>query len=229
MTVREIGTYEILERFSAAADPVKAQPMKAYMRDQFEFLGIPKPQRALLSREFLNQAGRSARIRGSEGIDWDFVDLCWEKPQREFQYLAISYLMKFKQVIVPSDLPKIQQLIVTKSWWDTVDALDLLVGAIALRHKEMNEILLIWSRDDNIWLRRTAIDHQLDRKADTDAELLATIIIANLGQTEFFINKAIGWSLREYSKTNPDWVRTFINEHREKMASLSIREASKYL
>jgi len=88
---------------------------------------------------------------------------------------------------------------------------------------------LAWSTDDNIWLRRVAIDHQLLRKQHTDTALLETIICNNLGQKEFFINKAIGWALRDYSKTNPEWVQGFIGRHRHEMAKLSLREASKYL
>jgi 3-methyladenine DNA glycosylase AlkD len=83
--------------------------------------------------------------------------------------------------------------------------------------------------DENIWLRRIAIDHQLARKDKTDTALLEQIIVNNLGQREFFINKAIGWSLREYSKTNPDWVRGFIEQHKDGLSPLSVREGSKYL
>ena len=90
-------------------------------------------------------------------------------------------------------------------------------------------MILDWSRDDNIWLRRIAIDHQLLRKEKTDTALLAQILDNNLGHSEFFINKAIGWALRDYSKTNPEWVRGYIESRREKMTVLSIREASKYL
>ena len=94
---------------------------------------------------------------------------------------------------------------------------------------EVNNVLLAWSTDDNIWLRRVAIDHQLLRKQHTDTALLETIICNNLGQKEFFINKAIGWALRDYSKTNPEWVQGFIDHHRHEMAKLSLREAGKYL
>lgn len=103
------------------------------------------------------------------------------------------------------------------------------MSGIALRYPSVNNILLAWSTDDNFWLRRIAIDHQLMRKDKTDTELLEKIIINNLGQTEFFVNKAIGWALRDYSKTNPDWVRGFIKKYGEKMSSLSIKEASKYI
>ena len=136
---------------------------------------------------------------------------------------------KVKSKLTPDDIPNLRRLITEKSWWDTVDGLDVIVGDIALRCTEVNEILLQWSACDNIWLRRTAIDHQLLRKDKTDPVLLERILVNNFGQNEFFINKAIGWSLREYSKTNPDWVRGFIARHKEKLSPLSIKEASKYI
>ena len=96
-------------------------------------------------------------------------------------------------------------------------------------HPELEEVILKWSLSDNIWLRRVAIDHQLLRKEKTDVHLMEKILLNNLDQTEFFINKAIGWALRNYSKTNPDWVARFIEKNKERMAELSIKEASKYL
>ena len=117
----------------------------------------------------------------------------------------------------------------TKSWWDTVDILDRVVGSLVYDKPELEKIILQWSLSDNIWLRRVAIDHQLLRKEKTDVHLMEKILFNNLDQTEFFINKAIGWALRDYSKTNPDWVASFIEKHKERMAELSIKEASKYL
>ena len=134
-----------------------------------------------------------------------------------------------KDKLTIDDIPKFKRLILEKSWWDTIDNLDMTIGALALKDSNVNKILLEWSLDENIWLRRIAIDHQLLRKDKTNTELLSKILKNNLGQTEFFINKAIGWALRDYSKTNPEWVRNFIEENRENMAKLSIKEASKYL
>ena len=128
-----------------------------------------------------------------------------------------------------SDLPKLEQLVVTKSWWDTVDILDRIVGSLVYDKPEMEKLILQWSLSDNIWLRRVAIDHQLLRKAKTNVQLMEKILQNNLNQTEFFINKSIGWALRDYSKTNPAWVETFIEKNKERMADLSIKEASKYL
>ena len=211
---------QLFKLFRASANIDQSAGMKAYMRDQFEYLGIKTPLRRKLSHSY---------IKAQKSVDWNFIFKCWKLPEREFQYLAVDYLDKLKSTLLPVDIPNIQTLITTKSWWDTVDGIDTIVGDIAFRHHEINDTLLKWSTDENIWLRRIAIDHQLQRKDKTDTVLLEKIIINNFGEKEFFINKAIGWSLREYSKTSPDWVRSFVNKHKEKMSPLSIREASKYL
>ena len=212
----------IFDTFYQAANPQKAIAMEAYMRNQFKFSGITAPERKILTRDFFKTIDRAT-------IDWEFVQQCWEKDEREFQYLAIAYLTKVKQRLTVEDIPRLRQLIVTKSWWDTIDSLDKLVGYVALHHPTVEATLLDWSTDDNIWLRRVAIDHQILRKEQTNPVLLEKIICHNFGQNEFFINKAIGWSLRDYSKTNPEWVKTFIARHQDQMAPLSIREASKYI
>lgn len=89
--------------------------------------------------------------------------------------------------------------------------------------------MLEWSTDEDFWMRRIAIDHQLCRKEKTNTELLEKILVNNFGSSEFFINKAIGWILRDYSRTNPDWVRCFLQTYSDKVDKLSVREASKYL
>jgi len=213
---------DVFETLRAAANPEKATEMAAYMRGQFAFLGIPTPVRKKLSLDFLKHQPKTA-------VDWEFVSRCWEQPEREFQYLAEDYLQRAKTALSACDIPRLHDLIVSKSWWDTVDCLDTIVGDIALRYPEVNQTLLEWSVDENIWLRRVAIDHQLTRRDKTDTTLLERIIVNNLGRTEFFITKAIGWALRDYSKTDPGWVRAFIERHRDQMAPLSIREASKYI
>ena len=126
-------------------------------------------------------------------------------------------------------MPKLEHLVVTKSWWDTIDILDRVVGSLVYDKPELEKIILEWSLSDNIWLRRVAIDHQLLRKEKTNVRLMEKILLNNLDQTESFINKAIGWALRDYSKTNPECVASFIEKNKERMAELSIKEASKYL
>ena len=201
----------------------QAQKMSKYMLNKFEYIGIKTPERRKIFKNFFSE------YKNEEKIDWEFVNKCWENKYREFQYIAADYLKNMKDKLTIDDIPKFKQLILEKSWWDTIDNLDMTIGALALKDSNMNKILLEWSIDENIWLRRIAIDHQLLRKEKTNTELLEKILKNNLGQTEFFINKAIGWALRDYSKTNPEWVKNFIEKNKEKMAKLSIKEASKYL
>jgi 3-methyladenine DNA glycosylase AlkD len=117
----------------------------------------------------------------------------------------------------------------TKQWWDTIDGLDRIIGGIAFVDARVNNLMLQWSTDDDFWIRRVAIDHQIGRRDKTNEVLFEAILVNNFGSKEFFINKAIGWSLRDYSKTNPKWVNQFIEKYGDRMSSLSIREASKYL
>ena len=201
----------------------QAQKMSKYMLNKFEYIGIKTPERRKIFKNFFKE------YKNEEKIDWEFVNKCWENKYREFQYVAADYLKNMKDKLTIDDIPKLKQLILKKSWWDTIDNLDMTIGALALKDSNVNKILLEWSLDENIWLRRIAIDHQLLRKEKTNTELLEKILKNNLGQTEFFINKAIGWALRDYSKTNPKWVKNFIEKNKEKMAKLSIKEASKYL
>ena len=201
----------------------QAQRMSKYMLNKFEYIGIKTPERRKIFKNFFKE------YKNEEKIDWEFVNKCWENKYREFQYVAADYLKNMKDKLTIDDIPKLKRLILKKSWWDTIDNLDMTIGALALKDSNVNKILLEWSLDENIWLRRIAIDHQLLRKEKTDIELLEKILKNNLGQTEFFINKAIGWALRDYSKTSPEWVKNFIEENKEKMAKLSIKEASKYL
>ena len=212
----------LLKELQNLANADDARAMKAYMRGRFEFLGIKTPARRKAAKAFFKK-------HGGADIDWRFVRQAWEHPFREMQYAALDYLETRKNLLRPGDLPQLKKLAQSKSWWDTIDFLDRLAGGIIAGFPETRPVILQWSRDEDIWLRRLAIDHQLLRKDQTDQHLLEQILVNNLDQTEFFINKAIGWALRDYSKTNPEWVKNFIRQHHGKMAPLSIREASKYL
>ncbi len=214
---------ELKNAFEMIKDDKNAVSMAAYMRDQFAFYGIAAPKRKAVYKDFL-KAEKSNGV-----IDWDLLDKCFEDEHREFQYLASDYLLFMKRFVTFEDMPKIRNYITNKSWWDTIDFLCKVIGDVGLRDDRIKELMLEWSEDDNFWVRRTAIEHQLGLKDKTDAELLEKIITNCFGSNEFFINKAIGWALREYSKTAPEWVRSFIKKHKEEMNSLSISEASKYI
>ena len=214
---------EIIDCLEARADNARALDMSKYMKNKFEFFGVGAAERNEIWKLYFKEAKKTKKI------DWDFIEICFKHDKRECQYTAAYYLKYMKKFLVEDDIPKLKELVLTKSWWDTVDILDKVIGSIIYNNKNLYPIILEWSKDDNIWLRRVAIDHQLLRKENTDEQLLEKILINNLNHKEFFVNKAIGWALRDYSKTNPQWVRNFIEVHKENMDSLSIREASKYL
>lgn len=212
----------IYSELSVISDTEKSLQMKAYMKNLFDFLGISATNRRIVQKPFFVQ-------NKNEKTDWNFVEECWHCKFRELQYIACDYLKTKVKLLSLSDLPNIKKLIVQKSWWDSVDTLSPIVGYLSLKYPEMNDTMLLWSIDENLWIRRSAIIHQLLRKEKTNTLLLEQIIKNNLGSKEFFINKAIGWALRDYAKTNPEWVKNFIENNRPKMATLSIREALKYL
>lgn len=213
---------DIFQGLKEVATPEDAIHMKAYMKDQFEFLGVKTPVRRKLSKVFFKK-------NSSPAIDWKFIHQAWENPYREMQYVVLDYLKLKQKFLTSNDLPKIKKLAQTKPWWDTIDFLCRSVGFICLHYPETKKFVLEWSRDEDFWLRRLAIEHQLLQKEETDVQLLEQILVNNLDQFEFFINKAIGWALRDYSKTNPDWVLEFIEKYKDKLSKLSIKEGSKYL
>lgn len=200
-----------------------AESMSKYMQDKFRFLGVRGATRTEIYKKYFPDA------RKTKTIDWNFVENCWNKEEREFQYVVVYYLKAMQKFLKREDISRLKYLIVTKSWWDTVDLLAKVVGSLVIRIEGYDQIMLEWSKDSNIWLRRVAILYQLSLKEKVDKQVLERILVNNLGDSEFFINKAIGWALRDYSKFNPEWVREFIEKNKNGMANLSLREASKYL
>lgn len=213
---------DIFQIFYNSKNTENSIKMSAYMKNKFPFLGIPKPERARLSKDFLKQYKKDMHI------DWSFVFKCYNMPEREFHYLALDYLLSLKDKLISRDIENIEKLVVTNSWWDSVDCLDAIVGNMCLRYPELKKsVILKWIYSDNIWLKRVAIDFQLKYKENTDIDILSKAILVNCNTDEFFVNKAIGWSLREYSKTNKEWVRSFLQNN--KLSKLSVKEASKYI
>ena len=211
------------EKFMQKADTGVAQEMQRYMKNKFLFYGYHTPARRKIYAENLKLEKKNKMI------DWDLLNHAWNDPYREMQYFACDYLLALKKYLMFSDMDKIENFVRTKSWWDTIDSLIKPVGYLGLHDERVNNLMLKWSQDDNIWIRRFAIEHQLLRKDQMNTALLAKIIKNNLNSEEFFINKAIGWALRDYSKTNPKWVKSFINEYSKQLTPLSIKESSKYL
>lgn len=212
------------ELFEQNADPSQAAPMRKYMRDQFEYLGIKTPQSAALQKQFYANYG----LPEIAELDAILRDL-WSLPQREFQYVGLGLLDKLEKKLSAKFIKTIEYLIVTKSWWDTVDAIaGHTVGTHFHRFSEVREKYLPkWRASKDLWLRRTAILFQLNYKRETDFDLLCDIIRENLDSEEFFINKAIGWSLRQYARVDPNAVSKFVNS--TPLHPLSRREAMKHL
>ncbi|WP_344082825.1 DNA alkylation repair protein [Luedemannella helvata] len=213
----------LTESFEAARDPDRAPAMRAYMRDQFPFLGIGAPAQQSLVRAALRD------LPPPTEDDLTTVALaCWARPEREYQYAACFVLRRHAKRCTAAFLPTARTLVTTKSWWDTVDALAAhTVGPLVAAHPELREVMDAWSADDNLWVVRTALLHQLRYGAATDARRLFAYCAAQAGHPDFFIRKAIGWALREYARTNPEAVRDFVA--RTPLSPLSIREALKHL
>ena len=214
---------DLITDFEENRNELLAESMSKYMQDKFRFLGVRGATRTEIYKKYFPDA-RKTKI-----IDWDFVESCWNKEEREFQYVVVYYLKAMQKFLKREDISRLKYLIVTKSWWDTVDLLAKVIGSLVIRIEGYDQIMLEWSKDSNIWLKRVAILYQLSLKEKVDKQILERILVGNLGDSEFFINKAIGWALRDYSKYNPEWVREFIKKNKDNMANLSIREASKYI
>lgn len=214
----------VITCFSAYRNEQQAIPMQNYMKNHFAFLGIKKPVLTQLTKELLKEIGLPTPDQFQE-----VVKLLWELPEREYQYFALGLYDKRKKQLRQEDIPFLEHLITTKSWWDTVDYIaPHLFGSLFLKQAELtDDSVRQWLKSDNVWLHRTAILFQLKYKEKTDQTRLFTIIEWCAGSNEFFIRKAIGWALREYSKTNPEAVLKFVETH--SLAPLSEREALKNL
>lgn len=212
-------------QYGAAADPARAVPMRAYMRDRFPFLGITSTDRRQLSRRVVEGLPRPAEA------DLRAVALrCWELAEREYQYFACDWLVRHAKALSSGFLPTLRTLITTKPWWDTVDVLaSRVAGPVVARDPAGRPSMDAWLADADLWLVRTAILHQLNYREATDADWLFAACATHAGHPDFFIRKAIGWALRQYARTDPDAVRGFVAAHRDRLSGLSVREALKHL
>ncbi len=216
---------ELRTALEAVADPDQAEPMAAYMKHHFQFLGAKAPAVRLAAKPTL-AAGKRATAAELIG----FVDHCWAQPEREFQYVGASLLRKWIATLEAGHIDDLARYITTKSWWDTVDSLAAwCVGPLVKANPGLVDVMDRWIGSDDIWLARTAILHQLGYKADTDADRLFRYARARAEDPEFFIRKAIGWALRQYARQSPDDVRAFVAANDDRLSGLSKREALKHL
>ena len=222
--MKEIDKYqELKQKLIENSNPDLAKQMEKYLRNKFKFYGLKSPERRKSYRDLIKAEKKNKKI------DWKLLDQAWSDSHREAQYFVCDYLISLEKYLTFEDIDQIFNYIKSKQWWDTIDSLIKPIGKIGLRDERVNYLMLIRSKDNDFWVRRVAIEHQLLRKDKMNIELLEKILENNLNSSEFFINKAIGWALRDYSKTNPEWVREFIENHVSDMAPLSIKEGSKYL
>ena len=215
----------LAEAFEPHRDEARGKQMRAYMRHQFPFLGIMKTERVRLSR-----AALAGLDRPTEKDVAAVAIACWKRDAREYQYAGIWYARRNAAVLGPGFLAVAKRLITTKSWWDTVDDLAAnVVGGLVAGHPRLATTMDDWIASKNLWLARTALIHQLRFRTDTDAERLFDYCMRRANDTEFFIRKAIGWALREYSKTDEQAVLAFVRERRQELSPLSRREAMKWI
>ncbi|MFI6873273.1 DNA alkylation repair protein [Streptomyces sp. NPDC050400] len=209
--------------YGAAADSERGAQMRAYMKDVAPFLGLTSPVRRELSRTVLDGTPRP------DETDLTAVALrCWALPEREYAYFAVDYLRRHVRRLSSGFLPVARRLVTTVPWWDTVDLLAAhVVGGLVAADPKLLAAMDAWIDDPDLWVARTALLHQLRYKDATDAERLFAYCLRQAGHPDFFIRKAIGWALREYAKTDPDAVRSFVAAHRDVLAPLSVREALK--
>ena len=224
---RSVLADTVIERltavYGAAADPERAAAMRAYMKDVAPFLGIPSPERRALSRSVLQGTPRP------DERDCTAVALrCWRLPEREYQYFAVDLLRRHVRRLSSGFLPVARHLVTTVPWWDTVDALAAhVVGGLVAADPALTADMDAWIEDDDLWVVRTALLHQLRYGERTDAGRLFAYCLRQSGHPDFFVRKAIGWCLREYAKTDPDAVRDFLAREGGRFAPLSVREALK--
>jgi 3-methyladenine DNA glycosylase AlkD len=220
---------DLLDRLTALAearrDPGRALAMRAYMRDKFPFLGLASGERD----DVLRQATRDLPPPTEDELV-AFALACWERDEREYQYMAVRHLRRNAGRCSPALLGTVEHLVTTKSWWGTVDELaSHVVGTLVTRHPELVLVMDRWIAADDHWLARTAILHQLRYGPRTDQRRLFAYCLARAADTDFFIRKAIGWALRTHARTAPTAVLAFVSQHEGELSGLSRREALKHL
>lgn len=220
-------TSEILEyiealsfEFNKNANPERAAQQNAYLQNKFECYGLKTAQRREIQKPFLIREF----LPPKEHLE-EIVKILWDKPQREYHYFAQELVFKYAKHMEVKDIYLFEYMISHNSWWDTVDFIaNKLVGQYFKTFpNKKTKYINKWLATNTIWLHRTALLFQLKYKKDVDTLLLSHVINTLIGSKAFFINKAIGWVLREYSRTNPEWVINFVNI--TNLNTLSKREA----
>lgn len=210
------------------ADSLRAKGMSNYMKQNFDFYGISSTERRNIMSEYRKEIPLPKIVTGKDLVD--FMVLSWGNFPRELQYCALDIGRKYVKLLEMGDIEGIEYLITHKSWWDSVDSLAPYFAASILSMDKSYALKKSeeWIASGNLWLQRSAIIYQLKQKSKTDAEILEHNIMALIDHKDFFIRKAIGWALREYAKTNPEFTLEFVENHKDLLSNLSIREALKH-
>lgn len=217
---------DIRTRLQDAADPARGAGAQAYLKSEMPSLGVRVPE---VRRIVATAAGESPPA-SLEELMGTVLELWREANFREERYAAIDLTGLRFAASELSMLPVYEEIIRSGAWWDLVDGVSHRLRALLqAHHQEMAAVLRRWSTDGDFWIRRASITSQLGSKSATDTALLANVIEANLDDREFFIRKAIGWALRDYSVTDPEWVRKFVEQHRGRLSALSVNEALRKL
>ena len=225
----ESGPLQFVHAVEAAlaplVDPTRAVAMKAYMRNRFEYLGIGTPDRRAALKP-LHAHFKPASVAEVRLI----AETLWVRREREYQYAAIGLLDRQGKQFSLADVEWLLDLVQQKSWWDTVDALVKVVGSVVRRsgedgHQRMDQAL----EATDFWVRRIALLHQLGWREATDTKRLFRYALTLADEKEFFIRKAIGWSLRDYAWHDAEAVAHFLAAHGKQLSPLSQREAAKNL
>jgi 3-methyladenine DNA glycosylase AlkD len=216
----------VQREFEKLADPVNAVPMAAYMKTDMPFYGIPKPLRVPIYRTLKKEYAPETQKEYES-----CVLALWNLPHREEKYAAIEYAMFFDKFITYKSLPLYERMVREGQWWDFVDPIAIALVGIALKkdRAKVEPKMRKWIGDPDMWIRRTAILSQNRHKAETNEQMLFEHCLDRAHEKEFFIRKAIGWALREYSYAAPKAVRKFIEKNKNTLSPLSVKEGAKQL
>jgi 3-methyladenine DNA glycosylase AlkD len=224
-----LDTTALRRELAAAGDPDRAAAQQRYMKSDLPYHGLASPQLKALLRPYL------AAYAPGDRLEWEGdVRRLWDgATHREEWYVALA-LARHRAARPWQDLAALdlyRHLVVTGAWWDVVDEIaSHLVGGILAGHRAAaTPVVRAWATDEDLWLRRTAVLSQLRHRGDTDLDLLTHAIDTNAGDRSFWLRKAIGWALREYARTDPDWVRRFVAHRAEALSPLTQREALRHL
>ncbi|MBI1221654.1 MAG: DNA alkylation repair protein [Bacteroidetes bacterium] len=224
LRLMESAIQSIYTEMQKAGNAKEAAKMAKYMKDRYPYFGVKSPARKEIQKAYFPIWKKEFK-----GREMEMAQKLWNKPEREMQYVAMDWMKSTSIWKIPGAIEQIETWICHESWWDSVDFLaSTCVGGYFLKFPGERDIWIEkWNNSPDFWLNRTAIIFQLKYKSKIDTDLMFAVMDTHKGQKEFFIRKAIGWALRELSKTQPEKVREYLSSR--ELSGLSVREASKYL